>query len=487
VALVVPGLLGFVVPALGTTDDYLLMPRSELLALPTSGTAWSALKSVADDSWGSPALCDQDNKHGVKTLAGALVYARTGATGYATKTRNAILSAMGTEQSPDCTVLSIGRQLGAYVLAADFIRLDDGGFRSWLSAMRTRVFPGHPRWQSLVGTHEDSANNWGAFAGASRIAASLFLGDTEDVARAARVLRGFLGDRSAWSGFRGQDSTSGSLGASVSVWACDPSADSFVPINPACTRSGVNLNGAIVNDVSRDDLGLTWPVGPTGIGYTLESLQGLTLQTELLYRNGYGGAWAWSSSALRRAAGLITRNGAAGGPSWNRAMVNYHVPWLLNFRYDLHLPTRPAAYGRTFGYTDWLYGSRSGSTGTEGSTLNGNDLPNLLVGTSSADTINGNGGNDLVYGKGGGDSLSGGGAWDTIFGGGGRDIIRGNSRGDRIVGGAGADTVYGGRGPDVIFVAGDGSADFVDCGPGWDVVYYSGADVTRNCEVKIKL
>ena len=41
-------------------------------------------------------------------------------------------------------------------------------------------------------------------------------------------------------------------------------------------------------------------VGPTGIGYTLESLQGLTLQAELLYRNGYPGAWGWSSSALQR-------------------------------------------------------------------------------------------------------------------------------------------------------------------------------------------
>lgn len=494
-ALVVPALLAAVVPvvpARASTDHYLLMPRSELLSLPTSGRAWSALKTVADGSWGKPDLCDEDVKHGTKVLAGALVFARTGAAGYDTKTRNAIVSAMGTERNTDCGVLSIGRQLGAYVLAADFVRLNDGAFRSWLSGMRTRVFTGHSRWQTLVGTHSDSANNWGAFAGASRIAASLFLGDTEDVARAAKVLRGFLGDRGAWNAFRGQSSTVGSLGDTVSAWACDASPDGFVPINPACTRSGINLEGAIVNDVSRDDLGLTWPVGPTGIGYTLESLQGLMLQTELLYRNGYGGAWGWSSSALRQAAGLVTRNGLAGGPTWNRSTVSHHVPWLLNLRYGLRLPTRPADYGRTFGYTDWLYGPRGGSPDTTSpqtprSTFTGNGLPNLLVGTSWADTIYGKAGNDVLYGKGGRDMLSGGAGQDKIFGGGGSDMIRGNRRRDRLVGGPGSDTIHGGRGPDIINVAGDGAADTVDCGRGRDIVYYSAGDATSNCELKIKL
>jgi hypothetical protein len=360
-AIAIPALLGAFIPAFAANDDYLLMPRTELLSLPTSGSAWDSLKTVADSSWGTPDLCDQDRKHGTQALAGALVYARTGTATYYTKTRNAIMSAIGTERS-DCTILSIGRQLGAYVLAANFIKLggsDDDTFRTWLSAMRTRTFTGHPRWQTLVGTHADSANNWGAFAGASRIAASLYLGDSADVAQAAAVLRGFLGDRSAWSGFRGQGDSNGTLTDTVRVWACDSSADGFVPVNPACTRLGINLDGGIVNDVSRDDLGLTWPVGPTGIGYTLESLQGLVVQTELLYRNGFSGAWGWSNAALHREANLVTRNGAAGGTTWNTASVNQYVPWILNFRYGLNLPTRQAGYGRVFGYTDWLYGPRS--------------------------------------------------------------------------------------------------------------------------------
>jgi hypothetical protein len=362
-----PAMLVGSIPGLASAgaDDYLLMPRAELMSLPTSGAAWDALKTTADSDWGAPDLCNQDVKHGTLALSGALVFARTGDSTYATKTHKAIMAAIGTEQST-CSILSIGRQLGAYVLAADFIKLggtDGDTFRTWLSAMRTRTFTDHPRWQTIVGTHQDSANNWGSFAGASRIAASLYLGDGADVAQAASVLRGFLGDRSAWDQFRGQGDTNDMLTDTVRAWACDPSATGFVPVNPACTSAGVNLDGAIVNDVSRDDLGLTWPVGPTGIGYTLESLQGLVLQAELLYRNGYPSVWGWSNNAIERAARLVSRNGAVGGTTWNTASVNYYVPWVLNYRYGLDLPTKPARYGRIFGYTDWLFGPRSSTSG----------------------------------------------------------------------------------------------------------------------------
>lgn len=351
-------------PVAGSPDpqgpDYLLMPRAELLSLPTSGSAWDTLEQVADDSWGKPNLCNQGRKHGTMALAGALVYARTGDPTYYAKVRDAIMSVVGSDVSR-CRALSVGRQLGSYVLAADFIQLsgsDDIAFRRWLDPLRTQELGRHGRWTAITSTHADSANNWGAFAGASRIAASLYLGDTADVEAAAKVLRGFFGDRTAWTNFKGQDDENEILDPDLRVWSCDDAPDAFVPINHGCTKSGIDLDGAIVADVSRGGIGLIWPVGSRGIGYTLESLQGLILQTELLYRNGYSDAWEWSDSALKRAAGLVTRNGEAGGPSWNLSSVNYHVPWLLNFRYDLDLPTVAAGIGRTFGYTDWLYGSR---------------------------------------------------------------------------------------------------------------------------------
>ena len=44
-------------------------------------------------------------------------------------------------------------------------------------------------------------NNWGTHAGARRVAADLYLGDVTDLADAARVLQGCLGDRASYAGF----------------------------------------------------------------------------------------------------------------------------------------------------------------------------------------------------------------------------------------------------------------------------------------------
>jgi hypothetical protein len=330
--------------------DYILMSKDALMALPTKGPAWENLVAIANDPAGAPDLTDQDNRVGVMTLASALVYARTGDDTYRERARSQIMAAIGTEQQgAPKSILSLGRQLGAYVLAADFIKLsgaDDATFRPWLDGIRTRELGGHGRWTALIATHEDAPQNWGSFAGASRIAASLYLNDTADVARAAQVLRGFLGDRSAYSGFQGPEG--------ARSWSCDPAK--FIPINGACSADGIDLDGAIVRDIDRGG-NLKWPPGRAGIGYTLESLQALTLQAELLTVNGYGDAWSWSDQALKRAAGIVTRSGQAGGLTWNRSEVSYYVPWILNARYGLDLPTRPAGFGRVFGYTDWLYGS----------------------------------------------------------------------------------------------------------------------------------
>jgi hypothetical protein len=337
-------------PRPGDPSDYLLLSRAELQALPTEGRAWNALVAIADASPGRPDLSNQDERHGVNTLAAALVYARTGEARYREHARTEILAAIGTERvGADNAILALGRQLGAYVLAADFIDLDgtdDERFRAWLRDIRTEELGGHGRWRTLTDTHADSANNWGAFAGASRIAASLYLGDTSDVDRAARILRGFLGDRNAWSRFQPVEDSAD--------WACD--ARRYTPVNPPCARDGIELGGAIVRDISRGG-NLAWPPGEAGIRYTQEALQGIILQAELLYQNGYDDPWSWSDSAIRRVAAFVSASGEAGGDSWNGSTVNRHVPWLLNARYDLDLPTRPAGIGRVFGYTDWLYGS----------------------------------------------------------------------------------------------------------------------------------
>lgn len=356
-AMLVVASAGWTTPA-SAADDYLLMPRSALRSLPTSGTAWSALKEIADGSLGTPDLCDQGRQHHLRTLAAALVYARTGTASYATKARAGVMSAIKT-QRVGCqnAVLSLGRQLAGYVLAADFADLggsDDATFRSWLSSIRTKYIGGHSAWDSLIKTHKDAPNNWGAHAGASRIAASLYLGDSTDVANAARVTRGFLGDRTAYAGFRTN------LDSDDWSWSCG-GPSTYTPVNKPCTKSGINVDGAFIADMSRSGP-LKWPPGDTGISYHVDALAAVAIQVELLSRHGSNGAWDWSSKALRRAAMIVQRSDADGGDGWNLTTASSQIPWLLNLRYGTFLPTRHHPMGRGIGFADWLWGAGSGAT-----------------------------------------------------------------------------------------------------------------------------
>jgi len=341
-------------PAAGATGDYLLMPRAELLARPVAGPAWTTLKAVAASTFSKPNLCDQNSQHHLQTLAAALVYARTGITAYGTKARAAIMAALPT-QVVGCgnAVLALGRQLPAYVLAADLASMKTStsgpAFARWLSVIRTKYVGGHSIWSSIRATHLSSPNNWGAYAGAARIAADRYLGDATDLAAAIRVARGFLGDRTAYAGFNRN------LSSAALSWSCTGSVLTYTPVNPTCSKGGINVDGAVVADVSRGG-SLRWPPSDPGIPYQLESIQGLGLQVELLYRAGYTTAWTWSSSALRRMAGIVTRSAASGGTGWNETRTARQMPWLLNRRYGLKLPTVPSGMGRAIGFTDWLYG-----------------------------------------------------------------------------------------------------------------------------------
>lgn len=119
-ALAIGGLL-----AVTAKPDYIIISRAELMALPTSGAAWNTVKASADAS-ATPDICNQDNKADVNALAAGIVYARTGDTAYRTKAISLINAAMAS-QTDGCgnAVLAMGRQLGGYVMAADFAEYRD--------------------------------------------------------------------------------------------------------------------------------------------------------------------------------------------------------------------------------------------------------------------------------------------------------------------------------------------------------------------------
>src|SRR5690606_4402054 len=140
--------------------------------------------------------------------------------------------------------LSLGRELAAYVIAADLIGLRsvnsslDQQFRARLTELRTTPTTSGPG--SLVECHELRPNNWGTMCGASRVAIAAYLGDRAELDRSATVLRGYLGDRGAYAGFKYGELT----------WQCDASRP--VGINPkGCTKSGLSLDGVMPDDQRR--------------------------------------------------------------------------------------------------------------------------------------------------------------------------------------------------------------------------------------------
>ena len=187
----------------------------------------------------------------------------------------------------DNATLALGRQLMAYVLAADFAELagtpdvhvpvlahDDPHGRS--SA-------GTAIWNSLYRTHIRSATNWGAYAGASRIAASLYLGDTRRRRRRrAAITQGFLGNRTA---YRFSDRLT--LGGQVVVLR----ADATTRRSTAAADAAASSSTARSSPTSAAAVSLAGRPATTGVQYQLDSIQGMGMQVELLYQNGYTSAW----------------------------------------------------------------------------------------------------------------------------------------------------------------------------------------------------
>lgn len=327
------------VASTNTTTVGIWATANQIAALPTSGTAWTNLKKAADASCGTPDLTDQNDRANVCVLAKALVFARTGTTSYRTDVLRAIRS-IASSGTYNGRALALGRELAAYVIAADLVSLRtadatlDGQFRRKLAELRTTATTSGPR--NLVECHELRPNNWGTMCGASRIAIAAYLGDQTELARAATVFRGYLGDRTAYAGFKY---------ASDLSWQCDPKRP--VGINPAgCTKNGRNIDGVLPDDQRRGG-SFTWPAPK--VNYVYEGLQGAVTQATLLRRQGYD-VWAWSDRALLRAFRWTHTQAsftAEGDDAWQ--------PHVINAAYRASFPARtPASPGKVLGWTDWM-------------------------------------------------------------------------------------------------------------------------------------
>lgn len=312
--------------------------HEEIQRLPMSGPAWDALLNQANVSAGVPNVSDQNQDNNVYVLAKALVYVRTGDERYRTEVRSNCMAAVDTELGG--RTLALGRELLAYVIAADLVGLEDREhdiFKAWLRRALTETLEG----RTLQSTHEDRPNNWGTHAGASRVAAAVYLNDRAEIERCAQVFRGWLGDRGAYVGFDFGDLS----------WQVDPSQP--VGVNPAgATKSGHSIDGALPDDMRR---GCPFQMPPCHTAYAWEAMQGAVVQAEILHRQGYD-AWQWQDRALLRAAQFLYDLDQRYSDWWAEGDDEWQV-WLINAAYGTSFPSEtPARFGKNMGWTDWTHG-----------------------------------------------------------------------------------------------------------------------------------
>jgi hypothetical protein len=325
-------------PSAGSAVEGVWISREEIRALPTDGPAWDYMKKQADAPTSGPMIRDKSQRDNVLVLAKALVYARTGDARYRREVIDHCMRAIGTERGG--STLSLGRELAAYVVAADIVGLpadDDIRFRQWLRHILNKEFNG----RTLRSTHETRPNNWGTHAGASRAAVARYLGDSDELARVAQVFKGWLGDRAAYAGF-----VYGTLD-----WQCDPHRP--VGINPLnCIKKGHRIDGVLPDDQRRSG-SFRWP--PPKENYAYEALQGALVQAHILHRAGYD-TFNWENRALLRAYLWLHNEAhypAAGDDIWQLPLVDYH------YKSNFWKRSRPVRPGKNMGWTDWThYSSR---------------------------------------------------------------------------------------------------------------------------------
>jgi len=320
----------------------------ELAELSTSGSAWHQLKARADQPLDASPNLSLRNHVNTQVLAKAFVYARTGKERYRTEVVNAMMAIIGTENGGD--PLAVWRNAGTYVISADLVNMPadkDVTFRSFLRKLQTEKIDG----KSIIDVHSKRPNNFGTHAGVGRMAIALYLGDLAELANAAAVFKGWLGDRASYAGFSYGDLS----------WQCDPSKP--VGINTrGCMKESHSIDGVLPDDQRRAG-SFRWP--PPKENYVYEALQGALVQAVILKRAGYD-AFSWDDKALLRAFQWLHNEAnfpSEGDDTWEAPLVDYF--------YGSHFwdgsTTRP---GKNMGWTDWTHSKRGGGVGRGGTSSN---------------------------------------------------------------------------------------------------------------------
>ena len=331
---------------------------AELKLLATRGDAWRSVLSIAEGPLGIANVADQNSNHDVRTLAVALAAARTGRTDLRAKATGALLAAIGTEST--ARWLAVGRNMGAYALAADVLGLRadrnpaSAGSRvqAWLSSFLTRTLRDNNTSAQIALRRAawGSGSNAAAQQGFVHAAIAAYLGNRSELQWAWNGFRRYAGDRSSPHKLRGANEPS---------WQVDP-RDPVGIQDAGATKDGCRLDGAIGNDMAR---GSRFKCEPRYTQYPWVGLEGAVPAALVLARAGYP-AWAVADRAIYRAYDYLwSLRERTGKNKWFNGDRAAETVYLVNRVYSSTFPvSQPVGGGRTIGFTDWTHAVSGGAS-----------------------------------------------------------------------------------------------------------------------------
>jgi hypothetical protein len=315
------------------------------MALPTSGSGWDAIMARVNNPAGGAYEMGVRDDSNTDVLAYALAGARLDNAGYKAFVADKIQHMMSAGRNLN-DVLAMLRNLSAYIISADLIDLKqlnpalDAQFRTWLTTQLTVDYAGGGGGGSVVSTQERKPNNFGTHAGADRVAAALYLGDTAELQAAADIWYGWAtGDPAHlppgmhWTG---------------TSWQCDPARPAGIDA-VGCSRDGLSLNGAVPEDQAR--CGEFSPT-PCATNYIHGATDGMTLAFWLLSHHGFD-AWNWGDRAALR---QMQWKYSVGQPPYDG--YRWQIP-VIESVYGVTLSgNEPSATSTNFGFADWWAAAR---------------------------------------------------------------------------------------------------------------------------------
>jgi hypothetical protein len=334
---------------------------AQLMRRPTSGLAWERMLADAGRDHGRANIADQDSNHDVYTLAAAFVCVRDGR--HCDKARQGVLDAIGTESG--ARWLAVGRNLGAYVIAADVLNMRADGVPD---SDGTRVHEWIESWlgKELLENHSSelraiqpfhSGNNAAVQEGFAFVAVAAYLRRGAALDRAWKAFRAFVCDAGA------PDTEQIDLEPAVEDgWAHDvrrpcavnPSgARKTVPVGLRGAGGTYSVDGALVGDMRRGGV-YQWRPAYTSLPWV--GLEGLVPAAVILSRAGYPAFEVADRAILRAHEYLWHLRRTTGDPRWFDGTRAREIVHLVNAYYRTSYPVNDVTGGgRTVGYTAWTH------------------------------------------------------------------------------------------------------------------------------------